>query len=257
MVSRLPQSAGEGGQDAPLEMGMSPTQRSKVKAELEQVLDQAGAPRGMGSGPLPMDRMRTGRGVPVGRGRVLGRAEGSKSASQHSPKQKIAVGMEESREVAIDMEGEDQLGDEEDAADRTGQARDLGPTDGRDSDRDDPMEVGNQRPNRDDAQSDSDSDSDFDPRMQPHPFPNLPPPPPNLGLPPVFGRPRGQRRRVQFGQAPPMFFGGGDDEVFGGEGHKLGGKEPLLAFGDAQRLKERRQEAGGPWRLLRLFIFYF
>ena len=262
VVSKLSREAGggEGGQGAAPKVGMSPTQRSEIKEELQEVLarglDQHGVPSGMGSGPVPIGRMRTGRNIPAGRGHVLRRADDesdNKPLSQPSASQQVAVDMEEDDQVAMDMEGTEQL------SDRAKQGHVLGrqgPSAGGGHDGEEPMEVVNQR---DDAQadSDSDSDSDPDPRMQPRPFYNFPPPPPHMGLPPGFGRPpgrrrRGQRRRVQFGPpAPPMFFGGGDDEVFGGEGHKLGGKEPVLAFGDAQRLKEKRQEAGGSFSLAR------
>ena len=244
MVSKLSREAGGGGgQGTAPKAGMSPTQCREIKDELQEVLarglDRPGVPSGMGSGPVPLGRMRTGRDIPARGGHVLGRAneEGdNKPFSRPSAAQQVAVDMEEGEEVALDME---QVSAERG---RSKRGHVLGRLGSAAHDGEEPMEVGDRR---DDAQSDSDSDSD--PGMQPPPFANFPPPPPHMGLPPAFGRPRGQRRRVQFGPpAPPMFFGGGDDEVFGGEGHKLGGKEPALAFGDAQRLKEKRQEAGGP-----------
>ena len=61
-------------------------------------------------------------------------------------------------------------------------------------------------------------------------------PPPGM-FPPGFGR-----RRVQFPPRQPAMFGG--DDVFGGEGHKLGGKDAVAVFGDAQMHKELMQEAG-------------
>ena len=69
------------------------------------------------------------------------------------------------------------------------------------------------------------------------------PPRPNLGPPflqqgPQFGQPLLQHRPprqppLQFPGVPPL----GGEEIFGGEGHKLGGKE-VAVMGDAQLIHE-------------------
>ena len=90
----------------------------------------------------------------------------------------------------------------------------------------------------DDNQMESESDSDEDappaPLLPPGNLnrPNFRPPfPPNVG--PQFP----QQRRAR---GPPMQFPGmpplGGEEIFGGEGHKLGGKE-VAVLGDAQLME--------------------
>ena len=98
-----------------------------------------------------------------------------------------------------------------------------------------------------DPSDDDDDDDDDDPSDQQPPL-NFPALPPNLGLfgrnmPPPLPQPR---RNVHF--APPMmppFMGGDEDELFGGEGHRLGGKEVPMAFGDPQMQVEMQQNTGG------------
>ena len=89
------------------------------------------------------------------------------------------------------------------------------------------------------AHSDMESDSDDD-NVQPIPLPpgNFPmPPQPNFG--PPLPHQRGLRRpRMQFPGLPPL--GGG--EVFGGEGHKLGGKDMPMILGDTQLMREKAGE---------------
>ena len=98
---------------------------------------------------------------------------------------------------------------------------------------------------------DSDSDSDDDenaPGNQNHPM--FPPPPRNVGLPQAFGRRRG---RLPWGRGPiggqfPGLGGGSDDEdddeMFEGQGHRLGGKEVPPKLGDLQLGEIRMHDAG-------------
>ena len=90
----------------------------------------------------------------------------------------------------------------------------------------------------DDSDSGSDDD-DNDPRNFNHPM--FPPPRGNVGLPPGFG-PRGRAP-----QRPPWFqgLGGrGDDDMFEGQGHRLGGKEAPPIVGDVLISDQRMQISG-------------
>lgn len=117
------------------------------------------------------------------------------------------------------------------------------------------METEEQEPDQQDkvamlhSDSSDDDDDDDDPSNQQPPL-HFPPPPPHLGLPPAFGRNvpphlHQPRANVHF---PPRhqaaFMGGDDDELFGGEGHRLGGKEAHMVFGDAQRQAEFQHDTG-------------
>ena len=90
---------------------------------------------------------------------------------------------------------------------------------------------------RSDSHSDeSDSGSDDNDENAPgnHNRQLFPPPPRNIGLPPVFGR---QRGRLPWGPRQFQDLGGGsddddDDEMFEGEGCRLGGKEAPPRLGD-------------------------
>ena len=131
---------------------------------------------------------------------------------------------------------------------------------------DEAMETEEHEPDQQDkaasSHSDSSDDDDDDPSNQQPPF-NFPPPLPHLGLPPAFGRnvpPHIPQPRVNVNFPPrhqAAFMGGDDDELFGGEGHRLGGKEARMVFGDAQRPAELRQDTGGySWSNVRCVYEY-
>ena len=166
-------------------------------------------------------------GIPSGGGHVLGSAGGGEAKSPMT----VARGLSGKSQHPPHR---GQRSDEFRIADDSGEA----------------METEEQEPGQEDkvlSHSDPSDDDDDDPSDQQPPL-NFPAPPPNLGLfgrnmPPPFPQPR---RNVHF--APPMmppFMGGDDDELFGGEGHRLGGKEAHMAFGDAQMQVEMRQNTGG------------
>ena len=95
---------------------------------------------------------------------------------------------------------------------------------------------------------DSDTGSDEDDQNAPdnHDHPLFPAPPMNIGLPQGFGR----RGRVPRGLGQFQGLGGGlggicadDDELFEGEGHRLGGKEVLPMLGDIQISGKKMHDA--------------
>ena len=91
----------------------------------------------------------------------------------------------------------------------------------------------------DDSSSDSDEEGPgpLNPAM-------IPPIPGNMGLPPAFGR----RGRPPWGLRLPHFPGLGgdddDDEMFEGQGHRLGGKDVPPIAGDLQ-ISELKMHASG------------
>lgn len=104
------------------------------------------------------------------------------------------------------------------------------------------MEAGESEWNRENeemSQSDdssSDSDEEGPDHLNP---PMIPPMPGNLGLPPAFGR----RRRPPW--VPQLGLGDDDDdELFEGEGHRLGGKEVPPIAGDLL-ISELKMHASG------------
>ena len=93
------------------------------------------------------------------------------------------------------------------------------------------------------SSDDEDSDENVRPLPVPQPLPNMGPPQPFGRMPPNF--PMGRGRGI-FGP-PPIpggMFGGGDDDMFSGTGHRLGGKETPSMVGELLRREERVQEAG-------------
>ena len=225
------------------------------KRALRAALDSRGGPQGAETGVSHQGSSRE-HGFPTNGGHVLGDSSGTTSSAQASGSHDhqsgdVAIGQGSGLGHDVAMEDNHQGGGGEASLSDHYGGRVLGRADHRredGGDRGEPMEW---EPDRDPSHSDSeDSDDDQDP--QHFPLPRL-----GQGLPAAFGRPPGYRRRVHFGPGqPPVipFWGGGGggrggEDVFGGEGHRLGGKEATPLFGDAQKRVEKMQEAGGlPWQ---------
>ena len=91
-----------------------------------------------------------------------------------------------------------------------------------------------------DTSSDDDNDDENDPGNFNHPL--LLPPPGNIGFPHGIGA----RGRPPWGprQLPGLGGGDSDDEMFEGEGHRLGGKDVAPMVGDLLISNQRMQASG-------------